>query len=75
LKSVLIRGASGFLSGLIGLEVARFLKTEFSEVRSLRADLLGGTRDNDSRMAFRMLDYLLAIEREYHRVAKKRCGN
>jgi hypothetical protein len=82
LKNVLTRGASGFLSDLMGLEVARFLNTELPEVRSPRADLLAEARDgalfhvelqstNDPRMAFRMLDCLLAIEREYERVPRQ----
>jgi hypothetical protein len=82
LKSVLTRGASGFLSGLMGLEVARFLIPELQEVRGHRADLLGEARDgtlfhvelqssNDSRMAFRMLDYLVAIERDYGSVPRQ----
>jgi predicted transposase/invertase (TIGR01784 family) len=82
LKNVLTRGASGFLSGLMGVEVAKFLKTEFPDTRSPRVDLLGEARDgtvfhvelqssNDPRMAFRMLDYLVAIEREYKRVPRQ----
>ena len=82
LKNVLTRGNSGFLSGLMGLQVARFLNIEFPDVRSPRADLLGEARDgtlfhvelqssNDPRMAFRMLDYLVAIERELKRVPRQ----
>jgi predicted transposase YdaD len=82
LKNVLKRGASGFLSALMGVEVAKFLNTEFPDTRSPRVDLLGEARDgtvfhvelqstNDPRMAFRMLDYLVAIEREYKRVPRQ----
>jgi hypothetical protein len=45
LKSVLTRGAAGFLSGLIGLEVAKFLYSDLPAVRGLRADLLGEGQD------------------------------
>jgi predicted transposase YdaD len=82
LKNVLTRGASGFLSGLMGLEVAKFLNPEFPETRSRQVDLLGEGRDgtlfhvelqstNDKRMAFRMLDYLVAIERKYGSVPRQ----
>jgi hypothetical protein len=73
LKNLLTRGGSGFLSRLMGLEVANFLNVNLPEVRTYQPDLLGEARDgtlfhvelqstNDSRMAFRMLAYLVAIE-------------
>jgi hypothetical protein len=76
LKNVLMRGSSGFLSRLIGLEVAAFISPELPEVRTQWVDLLGEARDrtlfhvelqstNDPRMALRMLDYLVAIQRRY----------
>ena len=82
LKSLLSRGGAGFLSRLLSLEVAKFHNGELSEVRSPRVDLLGEARDgtlfhvelqstNDPRMAFRMLDYLLAIERPFGRIARQ----
>jgi hypothetical protein len=82
LKSLLTRGGAGFLSRLLSLEVAKFHNGELSAVRSPRVDLLGEARDgtlfhvelqstNDPRMAFRMLDYLLAIERPFGRMARQ----
>jgi predicted transposase YdaD len=82
LKNILTRGTAGFLSRLTGLEVARFLNPELPEVRSLRADLLGEATDgtlfhvelqssNDDRMAFRMLDYLVAIEQKLGQVPRQ----
>jgi len=82
LKSVLTRGSSGFLSGVIGVDMAAFLNVDLPDSRSLRPDLLGEARDgtlfhvelqstNDPRMAFRMLDYLVAIEREYGRIPRQ----
>jgi len=61
--------------------MAAFLNVDLPDSRSLRPDLLGEARDgtlfhvelqstNDPRMAFRMLDYLVAIEREYRRVPR-----
>ncbi len=63
LKNVLTRGACGFLSALMGLEVAKFFNVDLPEVRSHQPDLLGEARDgtlfhvelqstNDQRMAF-----------------------
>jgi len=82
LKNVLMRGRAGFLSRILEVEIAQFLNAELPEVRSLRVDLLGEARDgrlfhvelqstNDARMAFRMLDYLVAIERGYGRIARQ----
>jgi predicted transposase YdaD len=82
LKSVLTRGSSGFLSGVIGVDMATFLNVDLPDARSRRPDLLGEARDgtlfhvelqstNDPRMAFRMLDYLVAIEREYGRIPRQ----
>jgi predicted transposase YdaD len=82
LKNILTRGAAGFLSRLMGLEVAQFLNSELPEVRSQRADLLGEATDgtlfhvelqssNDDRMAFRMLEYLAAIEGKYRQIPRQ----
>jgi hypothetical protein len=82
LKNVLMRGQAGFLSRILEVDVAQFLNAELPEVRSLRVDLLGEARDgrlfqvelqstNDTRMAFRMLDYLVTIERGFGRVARQ----
>jgi hypothetical protein len=62
LKNILTRGSAGFLSRLMGLEVAQFLNSDLPQVRSQRADLLGEATDgrlfhvelqstNDDRMA------------------------
>jgi predicted transposase YdaD len=82
LKNILTRGSAGFLSRLMGLEVAQFLNSELPQVRSQRADLLGEARDgslfhvelqsaNDDRIAFRMLDYLVAIEQKLGQVPRQ----
>jgi predicted transposase YdaD len=82
LKSVLTRGSAGFLSRLMGLEVAGFLNSDLAEVRSQQVDLLGEASDgrlfhvelqstNEQRMAFRMLEYLVAIEGKYGRVPRQ----
>jgi predicted transposase YdaD len=82
LKSFLTRGGGSLLSQLTGMEVAQWLNSELPGVRSQRADLLGETADgrlvhvelqskNDRRMAYRMLDYLVAIERSYRRVPRQ----
>jgi hypothetical protein len=82
LKTVLTRGAAGFLTQLFGAPVARWYNTELPEVRARQADLLGETVDgrlihielqssNDSRMAFRMLEYLVSIEQALKRVPKQ----
>jgi predicted transposase YdaD len=82
LKSVLTRGTAGFLSRLMGLEVAGFLNSDLAEVRSQQVDLLGEARDgtlfhvelqstNEQRMAFRMLEYLVAVEGKYGRVPRQ----
>ncbi len=62
--------------------MATFLNVDLPDARSRRPDLLGEARDgtlfhvelqstNDPRMAFRMLDYLVAIEREYGRIPRQ----
>ena len=50
LKSILTRRTGTLLTRLTGLEVARWHNTEFPEVRSRRADLLGETLQGNSRM-------------------------
>ena len=82
LKNLLTRGSAGFLSRILSLDVAKFHNAELPEVRSPRVDLLGEARDgtlfhvelqstNDPRMPFRMLDYQLAIERRFGRMARQ----
>jgi predicted transposase YdaD len=82
LKNLLTRGAAGFLSRILSLDVAKFHNAELPEVRSPRVDLLGEARDgtlfhvelqstNDPRMPFRMLDYQLAIERRFGRLVRQ----
>jgi hypothetical protein len=82
LKNILTRGTAGFLSRLMGLEVATFLSSDLPQVRSQRADLVGEARDatlfhvelqstNDDRIAFRMLDYLVAIEQKLGQVPRQ----
>jgi predicted transposase YdaD len=78
LKRILTREPRGVLARLTGLEVALWHNSELPEVRSQRVDLLGETLDgtlvhielqsaNDSRIALRMLEYALAIERSFGR--------
>jgi len=74
LKSILMRRTGSLLTRLTGFEVSRWHNTEFAEVRSRRADLLGETPQgkllhvelqsrNDPEMAQRMLEYSTAIKR------------
>jgi len=63
LKSILTRRTGTLLTRLTGLEVARWHNTEFPEVRSRRADLLGETLQGNSRM----LEYATAIHRSFGR--------
>jgi len=78
LKSILTRRTGTLLTRLTGLEVARWHSTEFPEVRSRRADLLGETLQgelahvelqstHDGEMAQRMLEYATAIHRSFGR--------
>ena len=78
LKNILTRREGTVLTRLTGLEVAHWHNSELPEVRSLRADLLGETRDqtlvhvelqntNDPRMAARMLEYAIGIHRAFDR--------
>jgi hypothetical protein len=78
LKSVLTRRTGGVLTRLTGREVVRWHNSELPEVRSRHADLLGETADqtlvhvelqstNDPRMALRMLEYAVAIQRGFER--------
>jgi len=78
LKSILTRRSGSVLSRLTGLTVSRWHNSELPEVRSQRADLLGETPErrlihvelqstNDARMAARMLEYSVAIQRSFGR--------
>jgi hypothetical protein len=82
LKTILTRGSAGFLSRLMGLEVAKFLNSDLPEVRSQQADLVGEASDgtlfhvelqstHDGRIAFRMLNYLVAIEGKLGQVPRQ----
>jgi hypothetical protein len=79
LKNILTRGAAGFLSRLMGLEVAKFLNSDLPEVLSQQADLVGEASDGtlfhvelqstrDGRIAFRMLNYPVAIEGKFGQI-------
>jgi hypothetical protein len=78
LKKLLTRGATGVLTRLTGRKVAHWHNSDLPAVRSIRADLLGETAGgdlvhvelqsvNDARIALRMLEYAVAIERSLHR--------
>ena len=45
LKSVLTRGSSGFLSGVIGVDMATFLNVDLPDACRRHPDLLGESRD------------------------------
>jgi predicted transposase YdaD len=82
LKTILTRDTGIFPASLTGMEVARWHNTELPEVRSRLADLLAETHDgtlfhielqstNDPRMADRMLDYKVGINRAFDRYPRQ----
>jgi predicted transposase YdaD len=78
LKSVIRRLSGSALKALTGFAIERWHNVEFSEVRTLRVDMVGETADgslvqielqstNDSDMPLRMAEYSLAIYRQFRR--------
>ncbi len=78
LKSILTRGENSLLSRLTGIRVTHWLSGDLPEVRISQADLLGETAEgvllhvelqsgNDPKMAARMLEYAVAINRKFER--------
>ena len=82
LKSVLRRLSGSVLRELTGFTVARWHNTELPAVQSRRADMLGETAEgtllhielqstNHAGMALRMLEYAVAIHRQFGRLPEQ----
>jgi hypothetical protein len=78
LKSILTRREGSVLTRLTGTGIVRWINPDLPEIRSLEADLLGETKrrtllhvelqsTNDGRMTPRMLEYAVAIQRNFGR--------
>ena len=82
LKSVIRRLSGNALRALTGFAIERWHNVELSQVRTLRADMVGETADgtivqvelqstNDGDMALRMAEYALAIYRQFRQFPRQ----